>query len=107
MLRLISASLYKLLWYKSIVPCLLKCVGLHRPPAYHVLPQMGVCNQWTGLDWTGLDMTLKACDYIMCYSVLCLLLLALQPHIASLQSALRGAGGGCRLEHTVKNKECW
>ena len=31
--------LYKLLWYKSIVPWLLKCVGLHRPWAYHVLPR--------------------------------------------------------------------
>jgi len=35
----ISASLYKLLWYKSIVPWLLKCVGLHCPRAYHVLPR--------------------------------------------------------------------
>ena len=45
------------------------------------------------MDWTGLDMTLKAWDYIMCYSVLCLLLLALQPHIANPQSALRGEQG--------------
>ena len=38
MLRLISTSLYKLLWYNLIVPWLLKCVGLYHPWAYHVLP---------------------------------------------------------------------
>ena len=69
---------------------------------------MGVCNRW---DWTGLtfctncihDNATISC--VIVYCVCCYFEDALQPHIASPQSARRGeqrggGGGGGRLEHT-------
>ena len=58
------------------------CLGHSDPSIFSVSWRESVISglDWTGLDWTGLTFCTnyihdKACDYIMCYSVLCLLLL--------------------------------
>ena len=67
-----ETSLYKLLWYKLIVPWLLKCVRLHHPRAYHVLPRVRYKSHTLQKPWYNLYVHTYTyvCMYLWCACIL-------------------------------------